>query len=189
MKNLQTFEEFLNEQLLNEKAYQFTGFNGAKGIPGKVQFAFKKIIEHIKLDEDSTKTLVEINKIWQKWADKEGAEIIKDEVLKVIKDESLIYFIIATLSNVEFKIEHEESESRNGPASITIKIPSDFVINVCLHESGKDAGRFSKKLGGMVNSPLMSKSFTSIMGNGKYDESLQNNIEIRSVFQLGVDTK
>ena len=37
MKHVQLFEQFINE-----KAYQLTGIYGAKGIVGKVAFAFKK---------------------------------------------------------------------------------------------------------------------------------------------------
>ena len=78
MKHLQTFDEFLNE-----KAYQLTGYAGAKGIPGKVQFAFKKSIESISYDGSPEETVAKINDAWKTWADKEGAKIIKDEVLKI----------------------------------------------------------------------------------------------------------
>ena len=40
MKHIKLFEQFVNE-----KAYQMTGMYGAKGIVGKVLFAFKKEVE------------------------------------------------------------------------------------------------------------------------------------------------
>ena len=95
MKNLQTFDEFLNE-----KAYLLTGGFGAKGIPGKVLFAFKKQIERIRFEKTGQDLLDEINKTWSKWAPKEGAKIIETEVLKAVKDRDAIVYLTAKLNTM-----------------------------------------------------------------------------------------
>jgi len=176
MKHLQTFDEFLNE-----KAYQLTGYAGAKGIPGKVQFAFKKSIESISYDGSPEETVAKINDAWKTWADKEGAKIIKDEVLKIVKDESSIDFLNATLSRVAWSYDTRTVM----PTKFNPLIAGDFVINVAFNDD-VDAGKFSKKLGGMVNEPLFTGKLTEIIGSNIYT---QNNVEIREHFQLLVDNK
>ena len=97
MKHIQLFEQFVNE-----KVYQMTGSYGAKGIAGKVLFAFKKQIERIKYEGYEAATLEDINKVWSKWADKDGAKIIEQEVLKQIKDKDAVVYITATLAGKEW---------------------------------------------------------------------------------------
>lgn len=176
MKYIQLFEQFVNE-----KAYQLTGSYGAKGIPGKVLFAFKKHVEHIKFEGDVKETLAELNKAWVKWADKDGAKIVEQEVMKQVKDKEAIVYIIATLSGAEW----EEESSRE--QDMIANIPLDFVINVGFADD-VDCNKFSKKLGGMQNDALGSNTATAIIG--KYDSHVGgNNVEIRSGFNLSIDAK
>jgi len=176
----ESFTDFVENEL-NEKAYQLTGSYGAKGIPGKVLFAFKKHIEHIKFEGDVKETLTNINESWSKWADKEGAKIIEQEVMKQVKDKESIVYIIATLSGEEWI---EESSREN---ELITRIPTDFVINIGFSDD-VDSNKFSKKLGGMQNNALINKTATSIVG--KYDSEVgENNIEIRSSLVLSIDAK
>ena len=95
MKHIQLYEQFVNE-----KAYQMTGIYGAKGIAGKVLFAFKKEIEKIQYSGDAESTLAELNNVWSKWADKDGAKIVEELVLKrfvnYIQNIVLLYFVLQT---------------------------------------------------------------------------------------------
>ena len=176
MKHIQLFEQFIEE-----KAYQLSHGYGAKGIPGKVSFAFKKHVEHVKFEGDVKATLEEINKAWSKWADKDGAKIIEEEVMKQVKDKEAIVYIFATLSGEEWI---EESSREN---QLIARIPMDFVINIGFADD-VDCNKFSKKLGGMQNSALITKKATAIVG--KYDSGVgENNVEIRSGFYLSFDSK
>ena len=73
-----------------EKAYQLTGIYGAKGIIGKVAFAFKKEVERVKYEGDADATIDDLNSVWSKWADKDGAKIIEQEVMKQVKDKEAV---------------------------------------------------------------------------------------------------
>ncbi len=176
----ESFSEFVENEL-NEKAYQLTGSYGAKDIPGKVQSAFKKHVEHVKFEGDAKLTLENINKEWSKWADKEGAKIIEHEVMKQVKDKESIVYIIATLSGEEWD---EESSNEN---QLIARIPFDFVINIGFADD-VDSNKFAKKLGGMQNAAMLRKNNTEIVG--KYDKEVgENNVEIRSGFYLSFDSK
>ncbi len=176
----ESFTDFVENEL-NEKAYQLSHSYAAKGIPGKVSFAFKKHVEHVKFEGDAKATLEEINKAWSKWADKDGAKIIEDEVMKQVKDKKSIVYIVATLSGEEWD---EESSNQN---QLTARIPFDFVINVGFADD-VDSSKFSRKLGGMQNAAMLRKNSTEIVG--KYDREVgENNVEIRSGFYLSFDSK
>jgi hypothetical protein len=176
----ESFADFVENEL-NEKAYQLTSSYGAKGIPGKVLFAFKKHVEHVKFEGDAKSTLENINKEWSKWADKEGAKIIEQEVMKQVKDKESIVYIVATLSGEEWD---EESSNEN---QLIARIPMDFVINIGFADD-VDSNKFSKKLGGMQNAALLRKNNTEIVG--KYEREVgENNVEIRSGFYLSFDSK
>lgn len=180
MKHIKLFEQFVNE-----KAYQMTGMYGAKGIPGKVLFAFKKHIENIKFEGDADSTLEEINKAWEKWAPKEGAKIIEQEVMKVVKDKGYIVYITASLGD---KWEADTVNGINSPGSdkLFVRIPSDFVINVGFTDD-VDADKFSNKLGGMTNSAMRLKYDINVFGS--YNDRAGNNTEIREVLILQLDAK
>ena len=174
MKYIKLYEDFITE-----KVYQITGVYGAKGIAKKVLFPFKKHIEGIKFEGDVNSTLKEINNAWLKWANKEGAKIIIDEVTKQVKNKESLVYITATLGESIW-----DEDSING-SELMINIPGDFVINVGFADD-VDAGKFSRKLGGMQNSALNTKQ--SIMG--KFDAQVgENNIEIRSSLFLTIDAK
>jgi hypothetical protein len=173
MKHIQLFEEFVTE-----KVYQMTGSYGAKGIAGKVLFAFKKEIESVKFEGDVNSTLKDINAAWSNWANKVGAKIIIDEVLKQVKDKKALTYITANLDDVWSK------ESIKG-SELIINIPGDFIINVGFADD-VDAGKFARKLGGMQNIAVSTSN--SIMGS--FDEQVgENNIEIRSGLNLTIDQK
>lgn len=181
MKHVQLFEQFINE-----KAYQMTGSFGAKGIPGKVLFGFKKQVESVTYNGDAETTLAEINAIWSEWADKEGAKIIEDLVMKQVKDKDALVYIIATLGKEIWEADTVNRINRPDSAELYISIPNDFVINVGFADD-VDAGKFSKKLGGMQNSAAASK-FTTVFG--EYDSEIgSNNLEIRSGLFMSIDAK
>lgn len=182
MKHIQLFEQFINE-----KVYQMTGSYGAKGIAGKVLFAFKKQIERIKYEGDETATLEEINKVWSKWADKEGAKIIEQEVLKQIKDKESVVYIMATLSGKPWIKDEVNGINEPGRAELLVRYPADLVINVGFSDD-TDASKYTRKLEGMQNSAIITKQETAVLG--KFDtEVLDNNIEIRAQLLLTIDAK
>jgi hypothetical protein len=182
MKHVQLFEQFVNE-----KAYQLTGIYGAKGIVGKVAFAFKKEVERIKYEGDSDATLEELNEIWSYWADRDGAEIIEKEVMKQVKDKEAIVYIMATLGQTLWVVDDVEGINAPGKSELLVRIPSDFVINIGFADDA-DGSKFSRKLDGMMNDALLSGKETAVVG--EYDKLVgQNNIEIRSSVFLTIDAK
>ena len=182
MKHIKLYEDFVTE-----KAYQLTGIYGAKGIAGKVLFAFKKEIEKIQYNGDAEETLSELNKVWSKWADKDGAKIIEDLVMKQVKDKEAIVYIMATLSNSIWEAETVNRLNSPGGSELFVTIPMDFVINVGFADD-VDAGKFARKLDGMQNSAIISSRETAVVGS--YDSAIgDNNIEIRTGFYLSIDAK
>lgn len=173
MKHIKLYEEFVAE-----KTYQLTGAFGAKGIAGKLLSAFKKEVASVKFEGDSKSTLNDINAAWSKWANKDGAKIIIDEVMKQVKDKEALVYITANLDKEWVE------DSING-SELLVNVPGDFVINIGFADD-VDAGKFSRKLGGMQNSAINTSN--SIMGS--FDEEVgENNIEIRSGLFLTIDQK
>ena len=190
MKHIQLFEEFINE-----KAYQLTGIYGAKGIIGKVAFAFKKEVERVKYEGDSDATLEELNDVWTKWADKDGAKIIEQEVMKQVKDKEAVVYITATLSKTLWVVDDVEGINAPGKSELLVRIPSDFVINIGFAPK-VDGSKFSRKLDGMMNDALMTGRETEVVGSYDISSSFalarlvgRNNIEIRSSVFLLIDAK
>lgn len=181
MKHIPLFEQFINE-----KAYQMTGSYGAKGIIGKVLFAFKKEVEKIKYEGDVDATLAELNQIWSKWADKDGAKIIEQEVMKVVKDKEAIAFITATLSPAKWIADTVNRINVPGRAELYVSLNTDFVINVGFADD-VDASKFERKLDGMTNTPVFG-SVIDIVGTADSGVGY-NNVEIRKGFFLVIDAK
>ncbi len=182
MKHIKLYEEFVNE-----KVYQLTRSYGAKGIAGKVLFAFKKQIERTKYEGDQEATLAEINKVWSNWADRDGADIIEQEVIKVVKDREAIVYITATLGQTLWVVDDAEGINTPGKPQLLVRIPSDFVINIGFMDD-VDGSKFSKKLGGMMNTALITGKETQVIGD--YDSHVSyNNVEIRSGLLLLIDAK
>lgn len=173
MKHTLTFEGFLNE-----KVYRLSGIYASKGIVGKVMQAFKKNIEKVKFEGDWDLTLAEINDEWKSF-EKAGSKIILDEVKKAVKTLDNVAFI-----NVDgFNKEWQKSEERG--LNSNISLPGDFVINVGFMDD-VDGSKFGRKLGGMMNSPILSG--TDIYGAGD-DEVGNNNCEIRDRETMEIDQK
>jgi hypothetical protein len=171
----------VGENNMYVKAYQLTGAYGSKGIAGKVLFEFKKEVEKLNLPLDLNKALNEINTLWNKWSISEGAKIIENEVVKVVKNTSDIEFITATLNQFKWEADTVNNLNNQGIKNkLWIRIPGDFVINVGFNNV--DASNFSKKLGGMKNDPININQ-TDVLG--KYKNVGRNNVEIReSLFLL-----
>jgi hypothetical protein len=183
MKHIKLYEDFL----VTEKAYQLTGSYGAKGIAGKVAFAFKKQVERVQYDGNVKSTLDDLNTVWLKWANNEGAKIIETEVMKQIKDKDAVIYVTSTLGN--YKWIADEVNGVNGPerTELLARFPGDFVINVGFADD-VDANKFSRKLGGMTNTALVSSTDTEILGS--FDASVgYNNVEIRGSLFLTIDAK
>jgi hypothetical protein len=179
MKKVKLFEQFVNE-----KVYRLTGPYAAKGIIGALMQAFKKEIERISHNGDPVETLDQVNAAWAKWAPKDGAKIIIDRVMKVVKDKEEVAFITASL-NATWELNPEFGDGTGGVARFYI--PSDFVINVGFMDDA-DGSRYSRKLDGMMNSPLFLSKDIEILG--AFDEEVgQNNIEIRGRETMMVDEK
>lgn len=183
MKHIKLYEQFINE-----KAYQMTGIYGAKGIVGKVLFAFKKEIEKIQYNGNAEETLSELNNAWSKWADKNGGKIIEDLVMKQVKDKDAIVYIMATLSNSIWEADTVNRLNSPENASLYVTITGgDFVINVGFADD-VDSSKFSRKLDGMQNSAIVGSKETTVVGT--FDSEIgDNNIEIRSSFFLTIDAK
>jgi len=177
----------LYEQFVNEKAYQLTGSYGAKGIAGKVLFAFKKEIERIKYEGDADATLAELNGVWSKWADKDGAKIIEDLVMKQVKDNEAIVYVTATLGAFEWVADEVNRLNSPGNSELFVSTPGDFVINVGFADD-VDSSKFSRKLEGMQNSAIVNGKETAVIG--AYDNLVgENNVEIRATLFLSIDAK
>lgn len=176
MKNVQTYEEFLNE-----KAYMFVGMSGTKGIWGKVLFAFKKQIERIQF-ENEKQTLEELNSEWEKFAKKDAIKIIKDEVMKQVKDEESLIGITASLNDIWVM----SPDFRTNETTMKAKYDHDCVINVTFADD-VDGNKFKRKLDGYVNTPLHnSKTEVAILG---VSDNSPNNVEIRTHMYLIIDIK
>ena len=181
MKHVKLFEQFVGE-----KAYQLTGLYGAKGIIGKVLFAFKKEIEKIKYEGDADATLADLNKVWSNWADKDGAKIVEQEVMKVVKDKEAVVYIIATLSKRTWAADEVNRLNSPGNSELYVTFPGDFVINVGFADD-IDANKFAKKLGGMTNTAIP-VDITEVVG--AFDKEIgYNNVEIRGSMFLSIDAK
>lgn len=183
MKHIKLYEDFL----VTEKAYQLTGSFGAKGIAGKVAFAFKKEVERVQYDGNAEATLNDINKAWSKWADNVGAKIIETEVLKQVKDKESIVYLIATLGGYEWVADEVNGINSPERSELLTRFPMDFVINIGFADD-VDANKYSRKLGGMANTALTTNIDTEIIGS--FDAEIgPNNIEIRSSLFLTIDAK
>jgi hypothetical protein len=181
MKHIKLFEQFVNE-----KVYRLTGPYAAKGIVGVLMQAFKKEIERTSHEGDPEATLAEINKVWSKWAPKDGAKIVIDRVLKVVKDEEQLAFITASLNGVW---ESRDDMGGDGTQGLMyFGFPSDFVINIGFMDDA-DASKYARKLDGMTNTPIfISTRDVEIMG--AFDAAVgYNNIEIRSGEVMMIDIK
>lgn len=183
MKNLKSYDDFLNE-----KAYLLTGIYDAKGIPGKVLFAFKKEeIERIKFEGDTDKLLKEVNAAWKKWAPTKGAKIIEAEVMKQVKNPEAIVYITANLLE-EWKLDEinklNTEIDKTGTAYIHYR-GSDFVINIGFADD-VDAGKYSRRLGGMRNTAVITND---VYVAGEFYDAGYNNVEIRESLFLMVDKK
>lgn len=177
---MKTLTESLNESL-NEKAYQLVRMYAAKGIPGKMQFPFKKRIEKTKFT-DVNSTLSEINKEWDKFK-KEAEKIINDEVFKIVNKNS-IAFITATIND---KWELDTVNKENKEDGILVRLGIDFVINVGFMDDVNSA-KYKNRLGGYNNSPLFTKG--TIVTYGDFDEKVHdNNVVISTGMFLWVDRK
>jgi hypothetical protein len=183
MKYIKLYEDFL----VTEKAYQLTGAYGAKGIAGKVAFAFKKEVERVQYDGNVEATLNDINKVWSKWANTEGAKIIEAEVMKQVKDKEAIVYLTATLGGYSWVADEVNGVNNPGRTELLVRIPGDFVINVGFADD-VDANKFSRKIGGDLNTALNTSNATEIIGNFDVEVGL-NNLEIRSALYLSIDAK
>jgi hypothetical protein len=181
MKYIKLYEDFVTE-----KVYRLTGPYAAKGTIGALMQAFKKEIERISHAGDPVATLDEVNKAWAKWAPKDGAKMIIDRVMKVVKNKEEIAFITASL-NGQWELRTDLGGDGTGDV-MRFSFPSDFVINVGFMDDA-DGSRYSRKLDGMLNTPLFSPvkdveivgAFDAMVGN--------NNIEIRGGETMMIDAK
>lgn len=173
MKHIKTFEGFLNE-----KVYRLSGAYSSKGIIGKVMQAFKKTIEKVKFEGDWDVTLAEINKKWKSF-EKDGNKIILDDVEKVVKTLDNVAFINVNGFTLDWVKAEDSGLNRH------IKLTNDFVINVGFRDD-VDGSRFSRRLGGMMNTPIISGNDIYGVGDGYVG---YNNCEIREVEVMMLDGK
>lgn len=168
------------------KVYQLTGTYGAIGIPGKVLYGFKKEIDKLDLKGTTNDMLNQINTLWNKWSVSDGSKIIENEVIKVVKNNSDIEYITATLNQVKWEADTiNRLNSANVKDRLYVRIPSDFVINIGFNQAG-DASKFYKKLGGITNPPI-NYNQTEFFGN--YKNVGRNNVEIRESLFLLIEIK
>lgn len=182
MKHIQLFEEFVNE-----KAYQMTSIYGAKGIAGKVLFAFKKEVEKIKFEGDAEVTLDELNSEWKKFVKKSAEDIILRELYNAIKDfKNVVLFVNVNLAD-EWEADTVNRLNHPGASQLYASYANDFVINIGFYDDA-DGSKFAKKVGGMMNTPIPLVGSSDIYGT--FDSHVQgNNIEIRSSLFLTIDEK
>lgn len=179
MKNIPTFEQFLNE-----KVYRMTGIYTAKGLVGKVMQAFKQEIARVKYEGVNIETQEEVNKEWAKFEDN-AKKIILDQVEKGAGGMDGILFVTANLSN-GFHIDEINGLNREG--SNTLYLGYELVINVGFMDD-VNGSKFKRKIDktGMMNSPIASGKDV-IYGN--YDTAVgNNNLEIRDTEFIQIDGK
>ena len=179
MKNIQTFEAFVNE-----KVYRMTGIYSAKGLVGKVMQAFKKEIAGVKYEGDTEATLEEVNKEWAKFQ-KDAEKIILDAVEKGAKTLDGILFVTANLAT-GFHI--DEINGLNSEGSDELFIGYELVINVGFMDD-VNGNRLKNKIDktGMMNSPIANSTDTIY---GDYDAAVgDNNLEIRDNEFMSIDSK
>ena len=179
MKNIPTFEQFLNE-----KSYRMTGIYSAKGLVGKVMQAFKQEIARVKYEGINVVTQEEVNKEWAKFEDK-AKKIILDQVEKGAGGMDGILYVTANLFN-GFAI--DEANGLNREDSNTLYLSYEVVINVGFMDdfNGKKVARKIDKTG-MMNSPI---SYEKELIYGEYDASVgNNNLEIRDTEFIQIDGK
>jgi hypothetical protein len=178
MKRIKLYEEFLTE-----KAYRLSGPYAAKGIIGKVMQSFKKEIEKIAFGGDSVSILEEINGAW-KGFHTDGVKIILDEVQKAVKDMEQVAYVHVSGLNQQWEADTRNSLNNTG-GSLYISLPKDFVISVGFMDD-TDAGKFSKKLGGMQNTTLAGGEDI----HGSFDAEIgENNVEISGSEVMQIDAK
>jgi hypothetical protein len=182
MKHIQLFEQFINE-----KAYQMTGIYGAKGIPGKVLFAFKKEVEKIKFEGDADVVLDQLNSEWTKFVKKSAEDIILRELYHSIKDfKDIVLFVNVNLGD-EWIADTVNRINRPGASELYVSYANDFVINIGFYDDA-DGSKFAKKVGGMMNTPIRLVGSSDIYGT--FDSQVDgNNIEIRASLFLSIDAK
>ena len=150
------------------------------------KFAFKKEIERIKYEGDADSTLAELNDVWTKWADKDGAKIIEQEVMKVVKDKEAIVYIVATLSKKQWIADVINRLNTPTGTELFVSLGNEFVINVGFADD-VDGDKFSRKLEGMTNTAIP-VDITEIVGS--FDSEVgYNNVEIRKSMFLSIDAK
>lgn len=88
--------------------------------------SFKKEIERISHKGNPEATLAAVNDIWSKWTPKDGAKIIIDSVLKVVRDEEQLAYITASL-DAKWQLRTDL-----GGDVMYFGFPSDFVIIIGL---------------------------------------------------------
>ena len=179
MKNIQTFEAFVNE-----KVYRMTGIYSAKGLIGKVMQAFKKEIQGLKYEGINVVTQEEVNKEWAKFEDT-AKKIILDQVEKGAGGMEGVLYVTANLFN-GFAI--DEVNGLNSEESETLYLGYEVVINVGFMDdfNGKKVYKKIDKTG-MMNSPIANSTDTIY---GDYDAAVgDNNLEIRDSEYISIDGK
>ncbi len=179
MKNIKTFEAFVNE-----KVYRMTGIYSAKGLIGRVMQAFKQEIKTVKYEGINVVTQEEVNKEWAKFEDT-AKKIILDQVEKGAGGMEGVLYVTANLSN-GFAIDEANGLNREGSDSLYLSY--EVVINVGFMDD-VDGSRLYKKIDktGMMNSPL-ANSADAIYGD--YDPEVgDNNLEIRGSEHMSIDAK
>ena len=183
MKNIPTFEQFLNE-----KTYRLSGYYSAKGLIGKIMQAFKKEIQGLKHEGDVMGTLEEVNKEWDKFK-KDAHKMILDQVKKAVGSMDGVVFVTADLS----KWSMDEVNGLNdlgGEFSSSLYIAlldGDVVINVGFADD-VDAGKYKRKFDkeSYQNSAIATEDDVIY---GTISDVGDNNLELRAGEVMQIDAK
>lgn len=180
MKNIPTFEQFVNE-----KVYRLSGYYSSKGLVGKVMQAFKKQIERISYEGDVEGTVEEVNKIWDKFQD-DAKKMILDQVEKAVRDMDNVLYV--TMAPSKWIADEVNGLNGEGQSSLYISLADgDFVINVGFMDD-VDANKYSRKFdkNSYTNSAIASDKDV-IYGN--LSPVGDNNLELRDGEVMQIDAK
>ena len=180
MKNIPTFEQFLNE-----KTYRLSGYYSQKGFLGKIMQAFKKQIEGVKYEGDAEATVEDVNKIWDKFQD-EAKKMVLDQVKKAVKDMGNVAYV--TMAPSKWIADEINGLNQEGGSDLYISLEDgDFVINVGFMDD-VDAGKFKRKFDkeSYQNSAIADGDDVIY---GALSPAGDNNLELRGGEVMQIDAK
>lgn len=180
MKNIPTFEQFINE-----KTYRLSGYYSQKGFLGKIMQAFKKQIERISYEGDIESTIEDVNKAWDKFQDT-AKKMILDQVEKAVKDMDNVLYV--TMAPSKWIADEINGLNQDGGSELYISLEDgDFVINVGFMDD-VDASKYKRKFDKEAYNNSAIASDEDVI-YGTLSPVGDNNLELRGGEVMSIDAK